>query len=61
MCLTYWIIKKMLEYDRIGMSKGTDVNKSDSSRECIICLYSYFVEINLRFQPKVCDLCHALM
>ena len=32
--------KKMLEHDRIDMSKGTDVNKSDSSRECIICLYS---------------------
>ena len=31
---------KMLEYDRIDISKGIDVNKSsDKSKECDICHY----------------------
>ena len=41
--------------------KGIDVNKSNGSRECIICLYSYFLERNFRFQPKVCNGCHVVM
>ena len=43
----------MVEYDRIDVSKETDVNKSDDSRQCIICHYWYFLEINFTFQPKV--------
>ena len=27
----------MLEYDRIDVSEGIDINKTGSSRECIIC------------------------
>ena len=51
----------MLEYDRINMFEGTDVSKISGSCECIICHYSYFLETNFRFQPKVCDACHDLM
>ena len=29
----------MLEFDRIDVSEVTDVNKTDGSRECIICHY----------------------
>ena len=32
----------MLEYDRIEVSKGTDVNKIDGLRECIIYHHWYF-------------------
>ena len=51
----------MLEYDRIDVSEGTDVNKTNGSREGIICHYWYFLVINFRFQPKVCNGCHDLM
>ena len=27
----------MLYYDRIDVSEGTDINKTNSSRECDIC------------------------
>ena len=27
----------MSEYDRIAISKGIDVNKTNASRECCIC------------------------
>ena len=29
--------------------------------ECIICDYWYLIEINFRFQPKVCDGCQVLI
>ena len=47
-----------MEFDRIDVSEGIDINKTDLSCECIICHYWYFLRINSRFQPKVCDGCH---
>ena len=32
----------MLEYDRISISEGIDVNKTNASKECDICHYWYF-------------------
>ena len=32
-------IMKMLYYDRIDVSEGTDVNKTSASKECDICHY----------------------
>ena len=32
----------MLEYDRIDISEGSDVNKTNLSKECDICHYWYF-------------------
>ena len=32
----------MLEYDRIGISEGTDVNETNTSKECDICHYYIF-------------------
>ena len=31
----------MLEYDRINISEEIDVNKTNASKECDICHYSY--------------------
>ena len=42
----------MLQYHRIDVSEQTDVNKTNSLREFIICHYWYFLEINVKFQPK---------
>ena len=42
----------MLEYDRIDVSRGV---------KRIFCHYWYFLEINFRFQTKVCDGCYDLM
>ena len=51
----------MLEFDRVDVSEGIDINKSNVLRDCIICVYWEFLEINLRFDPKVCYACHDLM
>ena len=34
----------MLEHDRIDVSEGIDVNKTNGLRECIISHYLYFIE-----------------
>ena len=34
----------MLEYDRIDLSEGIDVNKTSNSRECSFCHYYYFLD-----------------
>ena len=44
----------MLEYDRIEVSKGSDVNKTDGLLKCVICCYWYFLGIKFKFQPEVC-------
>ena len=52
----------MLEYDRINVSEGIDVNKSnDKSKECDICHYWYFLDKNFSYQPHLCNGCHELM
>ena len=41
----------MLEYDRIDISEGIDVNKTSSSKECDICHYWYFKNICFKYEP----------
>lgn len=50
----------MLEYDGTYVTETIDTNKTDSLHECIFCHYWYFLRMNFRFQPKVCDGCHDM-
>ena len=51
----------MLEYDRIDVSEGIDVNKTNASKECDICHYLYFIDISFKYEPYLCNGCHDLM
>ena len=51
----------MLKYDRIDISEGNDVNKTNFSRECNICHYWYFKNIGFKYEPDLCNGCHDLM
>ena len=51
----------MLEYDRIDISEGIDVNKTSASKECDICHFWYFKDICFRCEPHLCNGCHNLM
>ena len=51
----------MLEYSRIDISKGIDVNKTNVSKECDICHYWYFKDIGLKYEKYLCNGCHNLM
>ena len=43
----------MLQYGRIDISEGIDINKTGASKECIICHYWYFKDIVYKFEPDV--------
>ena len=45
---------KIYEYDRIDLSKGSDVNK------CNLCQYYYFVFKNFNYQRYLCNGCHDM-
>ena len=51
----------MVEYNRIDISEGTDVNKTNLSKECDICHYWYFKDIGFNYDPYLCNGCHNLM
>ena len=51
----------MLEYDRIDISGGIDINKTNAFKECDICHYWYFVDKNFNNEPYLCNGCHDLM
>ena len=51
----------MLEYDRMDISEGIDINKTNSSKECAICHYWYFLDKNFKYESYLCNDCHDLM
>ena len=51
----------MLEYDRIDISEGIDVNKVSASKECDVCHFWYFKDIGFKYEPYLFNGCHNLM
>ena len=51
----------MLEFNKIGVSEGTDVSKTDVSFECIMCNCWYFLDMNFKTDSQGCNGCHNLM
>ena len=51
----------MLEYDRIDILEGIDVNKTNASKECDICHYWYFKDIGFKYEPYLCNGYHDLL
>ena len=50
----------MLIYEWSDVSKGIDFDKTDKSKECIICYYWYFKDKNLNFEKPFCNGCHDI-
>ena len=50
----------MLEYNRIDISEGIDINEANASQECI-CHYWYFKDIGFKYEPYLFNGCHGLM
>ena len=49
----------MLEYDRIDISEGIDINKcEETSRECSLCKFDYFLHKNFNYSPYLCNGCY---
>ena len=43
---------KMLEYDRIDISEGIDINRISISKEYDICHFWYFKDIGFKYEPN---------
>ena len=51
----------MLQYEKIDVSKGIDVNKTSLSKECELCHYWFFKDFEFEFKEHVCNGCHDLL
>ena len=51
----------MIYYDRIGVSEGTDVNKTSASKECDVYHYWHILNYSFKFQRNVCNKWHNLL
>ena len=51
----------MLEYDRIDISEGIDINEcEETSRECSLCKFYYFLDKIFKYGPYLCDGCYDM-
>ena len=50
----------MLQYNRIDVSKVTDINKTSEPKGYTLCHYWYSKDVGYKFQPYVCDGCCAM-
>ena len=51
----------MLEYDRIDISEGIDIEKTNKSKECKIYHYWYLKDIGFKYESHLCNGCHGLL
>ena len=51
----------MLQYEKIDVSEGIDVNKTSASKECELCHYWFFKDVGFKFEEHVCNRSHDLL
>ena len=50
----------MLQYDKIDVLEGVNINKTNKSKECMLCHCWYFKDVGCKFQPYLCNVCHTV-
>ena len=51
----------MLKYDKIDITEGIDLNKTNKSKECMFCHYWYYLNKNFTYGPFTCDGCYNII
>ena len=51
----------MLEYDRIDILEGIDMDKTNKSKQCNICHCWCFLDKSFNYEKYLCNGCHDLM
>ena len=51
----------LLQYQKIAVSEGIDVNKTSASKECEFCHYWFFKDVRFKFEEHVYNGCHDLL
>ena len=52
---------KMLQYEKIDISEGIDIDKTNPSKECMICHYWYLKDVGFKFEPRGWNECHGVL
>ena len=50
----------MLKHDRIDISEGIDVNRTDKSKKFKFCHHWHFLNKNCSYGPYLCDGCYDI-
>ena len=51
----YMISIKMLQYQKIDISEGIEINKANASKECELCHCWFFKDIGFKFEEHICN------
>ena len=51
----------MLQYQKIDVLEGIDINKTSASKECELCHYWLFKDVGFKFEEYVFNGCHDLL
>ena len=51
----------MLKYDKIDITEGIDLNKTNKSKECMFCQNWYYLNKNFSYGPFTCDGCYNIV
>ena len=51
----------MLHYEKIDISEGIDIDKTNTSKEYMLCHYWYFQNVGFKFELHVCNKCHDVL
>ena len=57
LCINY----KILQYQKIDISEGIDVNKKIALEKCHLCHYWFFKDVGFKSEKHVCNGCHNLL
>ena len=60
-CPQVFLDEILLKYDRIDISEGIDIKKTDRSKEYKFCHYWYFLNKNFSYGPYTCDGCSDIV
>ena len=44
----------MLQYEKIDVSEGIDINKTSASKECMLCYSWSFKDVGFKFELATC-------
>ena len=50
-----------MQYNKINVSEGIDVNKTSAWKEYELSHYWFFKDIGFKFEEHVCNKCHDLL
>ena len=51
----------MLQYQKIDVSEGTDMNITSALKECDLCHYWFLKDTGFKFEEHVCNKCNDLL